>query len=102
MPPAICDRVVHDSPLSVCAPLPRRRCRSDPNVWLYAQSTGLRHLAACASDYYGGPLAPQLLEPVELARLGREDVHDDVEVVHQDPTGLRRALNPPWQRAVLA
>src|SRR3954470_15473378 len=30
-------------------------------------------------------VAPQLLEAVEVAHLGDEDVHDDVEVVHEDP-----------------
>src|SRR6267378_908315 len=46
-------------------------------------------------------LAPELLEPVEVARLGREDVHDDVEVVHEDPTGLTEPLDPLRQQAVL-
>ena len=36
-----------------------------------------------------GRLAPQLLEPVELPRLRGEDVHDDVEVVDQDPAARR-------------
>ena len=49
----------------------------------------------------GGHLAPQPLEAVELARLGREDVHDDVEVVHEDPARLGHALDPPRQEAVL-
>src|SRR5580693_8824404 len=49
----------------------------------------------------GGRLAPQLLQAVELARLGREDVHDHVEVVHQDPAGGGRALDPARQRVVL-
>src|SRR5205823_8214169 len=43
-------------------------------------------------------LAPQLLEPIERARLRREDVHDAVEVVHQDPAGLPVALRAPWQQ----
>src|ERR1700733_11055467 len=32
-----------------------------------------------------GRFAPELLEAIELACLGGEDVHDHVEVVHQDP-----------------
>src|SRR5437899_12061271 len=47
-------------------------------------------------------LAPELLEAVELAGLGGEDVDDDVEVVHQDPAGLRRSLDPSRQRVVVA
>ena len=43
-------------------------------------------------------LAPELLEPVELARLRREDVDDDVEVVHEDPARLGEALDPPRQQ----
>src|SRR5215217_6969669 len=46
-------------------------------------------------------LAPELLEPVELARVRREDVDDDVEVVHQDPARLREALDAARQQAVL-
>ena len=42
-------------------------------------------------------LTPELLEPVEVARLGREHVHDDVEVVHQDPARLADAFDPPRQ-----
>jgi hypothetical protein len=42
-----------------------------------------------------GRLAPQLLEAVVVARLRREDVHDDVEVIHQDPVGAARALDAP-------
>src|SRR3954449_3539064 len=32
-----------------------------------------------------GRFAPELLEAVVVARLGREDVHDHIEVVHEDP-----------------
>ena len=38
-------------------------------------------------------IAPQPLERVELARLRREDVDDEVEVVHQDPLGAVVALD---------
>src|SRR4051794_11522503 len=41
-------------------------------------------------------LAPELLEAVEVARVGREDVHDDVEVVHEDPAGLGQAFDAAW------
>src|SRR5919199_1953425 len=37
-------------------------------------------------------LAPELLEAVEVARVGREHVDDDVQVVHEDPAGLGDAL----------
>ena len=49
----------------------------------------------------GRHLAPQLLERVEVARLGREDVDDHVEVVHEDPLRLLRALHPARQEAVV-
>src|SRR3954453_5811964 len=45
--------------------------------------------------------APELLEAVELARLGREDVDDHVEVVHEDPARLRDAFDAPREQAVL-
>src|ERR671932_602982 len=37
------------------------------------------------SDLDARDVAPQLLEPVERPRLGREDVQDHVEVVRDDP-----------------
>src|SRR5680860_1809941 len=46
-------------------------------------------------------LAPEVLQAVELARGGREDVHDTVEVVEQDPTGLPDALGAAGQQALL-
>ena len=56
--------------------------------------------AALLDDALRG-FAPELLEAVELARLGREDVDDHVEVVHEDPTGLGHALDAPGKEAVL-
>ena len=41
----------------------------------------------------GRHVTPELLEPVVLPRLRREDVEDDVEVVGQDPIALRGALD---------
>ena len=41
-----------------------------------------------------GQVAPEVLEPVELARLRREHVQDDVEVVGDDPVALLRARPP--------
>jgi hypothetical protein len=41
----------------------------------------------------GWHVAPELLEPVVLPRLRREDVEDDIEVVGQDPIALRGALD---------
>src|SRR5665213_504920 len=49
-----------------------------------------------------GHLAPQLLQAVELTRLRREDVHHHVEIVHQDPPAVRRALHTARARSVLA
>src|SRR3954468_5053487 len=46
-------------------------------------------------------LAPELLEPVEVARLRREDVDDDVEVVHEDPARLADALDAARQQALV-
>src|SRR4051794_11284959 len=48
-----------------------------------------------------GRLAPELLEAVVLARFGREDVDDHVEVVHEDPARLAQALHAAGQQAVL-
>src|SRR5262249_30088775 len=48
-----------------------------------------------------GRFAPGLVEPVELARVGREDVDDHVEVVHEDPAGFLQALDATGQEAVV-
>src|SRR5439155_20332610 len=45
-------------------------------------------------------LAPELLEAVVRAGVGREDVNDHVEVVHEDPAGLAEALDAAGQQAV--
>ena len=47
-------------------------------------------------------VAPELLEPVELARRRGEHVHDDVEVVEQDPVSLPLALGPRGAHALLS
>src|SRR2546422_2455653 len=44
-------------------------------------------------DFERGHLAPERLEPVVVARARSEDVHDAVEVVHQDPASLGGALH---------
>lgn len=46
-------------------------------------------------------VVPQVLEAVELARLGGEDVHDDVDVVADDPRRLLLALDRARQKVVL-
>src|SRR3954451_21821945 len=46
-------------------------------------------------------LAPQLLEPVEVTRVGGEDVGDHVEVVEEDRARLGQALDPPGEQSVL-
>jgi hypothetical protein len=43
-------------------------------------------LSAADLDPLG--VAPQALEAIELPRLGREDVNDEVEVVEEDPFRL--------------
>src|SRR3954454_252160 len=52
-------------------------------------------------DVHARHVAPQLLEPVELAHLGDEDVDDDVEVVHEDPARLAGALDAARELAVV-
>src|SRR6476646_5776074 len=46
-------------------------------------------------------VAPQILEAVVRAELGREDVKHDVEVVADDPRRLALAVRRPWERPVL-
>src|SRR3954469_10757975 len=48
-----------------------------------------------------GRLAPELLEAVVVARVGREDVDDHVEVVHEDPARLAEAFDAAREQAVL-
>src|SRR5207248_1155527 len=62
----------------------------------------LRRLGRPGRGRVRGHLAPQLLEAIEVARLGREDVRDHVEVVHQDPFGSPGALDAARQQLVLA
>src|SRR4051812_29520325 len=45
-----------------------------------------------SADTAGGGFAPEVLEAVVLACLGREDVHDHVPVVHEDPACFAVAL----------
>src|SRR5215213_1937754 len=47
-------------------------------------------------------LAPEVFQPVVLACLGREDVHDHVPVVEQDPACLAGALGTARQQALVA
>src|SRR3954471_3718792 len=53
------------------------------------------------ADRAGRGFAPELLQPVVLAGLRREDVHDHVEVVEQDPARLAGALRAARQQAVV-
>src|SRR5258707_1046932 len=46
-------------------------------------------------------VAPQVLQAIEVARLGREDVEDDVEVVGDDPRCLRLACRGARQQTLL-
>src|SRR5919197_2230333 len=46
-------------------------------------------------------VAPQLFEPVVLARLGRENVEDDVDVVGHDPAALGLAGDRRRERALV-
>src|ERR1700733_13699610 len=47
-------------------------------------------------------LAPVLLQLVAVARLGGEDVEDDVEVVEDRPAGFAAAVDPAGQQLRLA
>ncbi len=47
-------------------------------------------------------VVPEILEPVVRARLGREDVEDDVEVVGDDPVALALALDGVGEDALVA
>ena len=57
--------------------------------------------ASRSDDLALGDLAPQLLEAVERARLGREHVQHGVEVVEQDPVALAPALAALRQQALV-
>ena len=46
--------------------------------------TGLR---PASRNLHPFRVPPESFEAVEQARLGREDVHDEIEVVEQDPLG---------------
>ena len=54
--------------------------------------------AALRGDFDERHVAPEILEPVEGARLGREDVQDDVEVVGDDPARLALAVDGARQQ----
>ncbi len=47
-------------------------------------------------------VAPQRLEAIEVTRLGREDVDDDVEEVEQDPLSLTLSLDASGAHSPLA
>ena len=51
----------------------------------------IRSSGASLISFDRGHVAPQLLEPVEAARVRREHVQDDVEIVRDDPGTLPRA-----------
>src|SRR3954463_6020440 len=51
-----------------------------------------------SADAAGGCFAPEVFESVVLPCLGREDVHDHVPVVHEDPAGLAVALGAAGQQ----
>src|SRR5215213_4419883 len=55
-----------------------------------------------SADGAGRGLAPEVFQPVVLACLGREDVHDHVPVVEQDPACLAGALGAARQEALVA
>src|SRR3954453_281094 len=59
-----------------------------------------RWTARLSPDRVPGRLAPELLEPVVVARIGGEDVDDDVEVVHEDPARLVEPLDAPREQPV--
>src|SRR5262245_29573218 len=53
------------------------------------------------ADAAGRGFAPEVFQPVVLACVGREDVHDHVPVVEQDPAGLAVALDAARQEAAV-
>src|SRR5271167_89473 len=71
---------------------------------LLAQAQVRQHLCLSflADGHPRGGLAPELLQPVEGTRFRREDVHHDIEVVHQDPIPLAQALDAARLELVLA
>src|SRR3954451_8273878 len=70
--------------------------------WFVVSSSNSRSVARASDEPYSrkttsgrrrldrllGHVAPEIVETVELARLRREDVQDDVEVVRDDPRRL--------------
>src|SRR5688572_2426586 len=54
-----------------------------------------------SADAAGRGFAPEVFQPVVLACLGREDVHDHVPVVEQDPAGFAGALGAAGEQAVV-
>jgi len=59
-------------------------------------------LRARRLDGLGGDIAPQVVEPVEVARVGREHVQHDVEVVGDDPRRLALACDGTRQQGLVA
>jgi hypothetical protein len=49
-----------------------------------------------------GHVVPELLEPIVVAGLGREDVEDDVDVVGDDPLALALALDGVGEEPLVA
>ena len=50
-------------------------------------------LGPCLAER-GGACVPQLLELIELARLGDHDMDDDIAEIHQRPLALAHTLGP--------
>ena len=64
-----------------------RRSNHSAGFWQFADVCDLASHTTSRGDLDPLRVAPQPLEAVEQPRLGREDVHDEVEVVEQDPFG---------------
>src|SRR4029453_16913973 len=75
-----------------------------PPFWFVDSTNACSHTGPdgkWSADASGRGFAPEVFEPVVLACVGREDVHDHVPVVEQDPAGLAVALGAAWQQAAV-
>src|SRR4051794_14085788 len=80
---------------------PTKRSDSPTRATGYATSSrASRSASNRLRDGLRRRVAPELLEPVVAAGVGREDVHDCVEIVHQDPARLAEPFDAPRQPAV--
>src|SRR5438552_9878437 len=94
--PAPSTRAGRSCPSPMLAVRMRMREAGTPELSGRALRRALRRLEVVARH-----VAPQRLEAVVVPGVGREDVDDHVEVVHEDPARLTQALHPLGQELVL-